>query len=93
MPDDAFELEVLRDLRDTYLMPSDELRGFVEHYYEVSPKIVAAIERSRNPKAVYDEVFERLILPTVEAALSGQKEKACDIGKSILREFEERFLK
>jgi len=74
-------------------MPSDDLRGFVEHYYEVSPKIVAAIERSPHPRAVYDEVYERLILPTVEAVLSGQKEKACDLGKSVLREFEERFLK
>lgn len=84
---------MLRDLRDTYLMPSDDRRGFVNHYYEVSPYLVAAIERSPDPRAVYDEVYERLILPTVEAALSGQQEKAFDIGKSILREFEERFLK
>ena len=83
---------MLREFRDTYLMPSDDMRGFVDHYYEVSPKIVAAIERSRHPKAVYDEVFERLILPTVEAVLSDKKEEAFELGKSILHEFEERFL-
>jgi len=74
-------------------MRSADLRRDVEYYYEVAPKIIAAIERSPHPKAVYDELYERLVLPTVEAVLADQMQRAYDIGERIVRELEERFMK
>ena len=73
-------------------MRSADRRRDVEHYYEVAPKIIAAIDRSAHAKAVYDELYERLVRPCVEAVLADQMQRAFDICERIIRELEERFL-
>ena len=92
MPDDCFELEVLRHFRDTYLMHSTERRRDVEYYYQVAPKIVAAIDCSPHARRVYDELYERMVRPCVEAVLAGQMQRAFDICERTVRELEARFL-
>ena len=58
LPDDCEELTLLRHYRDTYLRDSDAGVSAIQHYYEVAPSIVAAIDQDRDAKTIYDWIYE-----------------------------------
>ena len=86
--DDGPTLTALRTFRDGYMQETPERRALVERYYEIAPRIVAAIPR--------DHAEWAWIRARVEAAVAsigvGENDRAFDIYVDMVRRLEGRWL-
>ena len=66
LPDDCYELTTLRNFRDTWLSSTEEGKAIIKQYYAIAPSIVTAINKSDNNKAVYDSIYNEMVIPCVK---------------------------
>lgn len=66
LPDNCTELMTLRSFRDTYLQAFEEGRCDIQHYYEIAPSIVRAIDAHPNAEQIYAGIYDNLIVPCVK---------------------------
>jgi len=81
LPDDCYELTVLREFRDTWLKenhPED-----IEQYYHEAPVIVSRISAREDAATVYAQFNRDYIAPAVEALENGQYELAYTIYRNL----------
>ena len=77
-PDDCHELQILRALRDSYMMRSPEGRSLVASYYETAPSIVANLKGENELDYVWD-----VVLQCVAAIESGYPEQAVSMYREM----------
>jgi hypothetical protein len=65
LPDHCYELETLRTFRDDYMRPLPEGMELVDRYYHHGPRVVGMINRSNHASAIYDHIYDTLVLPAV----------------------------
>ncbi|MBQ9986102.1 MAG: hypothetical protein IJP38_07315 [Oscillospiraceae bacterium] len=70
LPDDCYELTVLRKFRDEYLMNTKDGKELVEKYYEIAPGIVEKITVSVRKEKILEDVYAEIgkIISLIEAA-------------------------
>lgn len=66
LPDDCYELQTLRRFRDKWLKQQPDGILLIARYYEVAPKIVTAIDARDDRLAVYDSIYQELVIPCVK---------------------------
>jgi len=86
--DNCYELTVLRWFRDNFVSKED-----IEHYYEVAPIIVDAIEKDEKKELVYDYIYENVVSYCVEEIEKGNYDSAYSRYKSSVQTFENTFAK
>lgn len=74
--DDGPALTAMRDLRDDYMRKFPQGRKEIEWYYRKAPKIVAAIDKKKNARAIYMDMYKNYIKPTEKAVKAGNYEDA-----------------
>lgn len=74
--DSCRELSVLRAYRDSYLLRQEDGRQAVEQYYQIAPRIVAAIERLPEQARVFREIYQNLVWPAVTMVENGRNAEA-----------------
>jgi hypothetical protein len=57
LPDNCYELQILRKFRDNYLLKSKKGQELVFQYYLLAPAIVTRMEHARQKKLLFKEVF------------------------------------
>lgn len=73
--DNCPELESLRWFRDNYVSADD-----IEYYYYlISPIIVEAIESLPDKVSIYENIYEKTIIPSLDAIRQGNYTLAYDI--------------
>lgn len=65
-PDDCYELTLLRNYRDTYLLEREEGEQIVTEYYNIAPTIVNRIQKSENSRSVFQEIWQTYLSPCVK---------------------------
>ncbi len=65
LSDDCHELTVLRRFREEYLRPLPEGEAEIAEYYDVAPKIVAAIKERENCLSIFSDIYDSLVIPCV----------------------------
>lgn len=93
LPDDCHELTVLRAFRDGYLRALPQGETEIEEYYSFAPQIVEAICQSGEAKAVFEVIYEELVIPCVEYIQQGENEKAHKLYKETLLSLKSKYLK
>ena len=83
MEDDCYELETLRNYRDTWLKETEAGQVLVCQYYEIATKIVTAIDEKDNAKEIYAMIYTEMVKPCVELIEQGKMEEALEVYKSI----------
>jgi tetratricopeptide (TPR) repeat protein len=73
-PDDCYELSRFRRFRDGWLTQQPEGPALIERYYRTAPGIVAAIDRSPAPDAVYRRIWDAHLAPCLLAIENGRLE-------------------
>ncbi|WP_434686691.1 eCIS core domain-containing protein [Pseudanabaena minima] len=58
LSDDCEELQTLRQFRDQYMLNLPSGQDLVEFYYEQSPRIVNAIDKSERSEAIYEDLYQ-----------------------------------
>ena len=91
LPDDCYELQTLRSFRDNWLIKTEGGIAAISHYYITAPKIVDAIDRTPNPKAIYEKIYTEIILPCVKFIENRQYEDAFTIYRNMVLQFELEF--
>ena len=76
LPDDCRELQTLRSYRDNWLKKQPDGILLIAKYYEIAPKIVAAIDARPDRLAIYDKLYTELILPCVQMIDAGSNHDA-----------------
>ena len=63
----------------------------ISHYYITAPKIVDAIDRSSDSKAIYDTIYAEVIVPCVKFIENQQFENAFNLYKEAVLRFEQDY--
>lgn len=59
MPDNCYELETLRYLRDQYMKNNNEGKKLIEGYYSLAPSLVNQINTFDNKEEIYDHIYKK----------------------------------
>lgn len=86
--DNCYELTVLRWFRDNYVTKED-----IEHYYEIAPTIVEAINKEENADVIYNYIYDNIVDYCVEQIEFGNYNKAYSRYKNSVLILEEQFVK
>lgn len=85
--DNCYELTVLRWFRDNFVSKED-----IEHYYEVAPIIVEAINKEEKSGIVYDYIYDNIVDYCVERIEQGNYDAAYNRYKNSVLALEEQFI-
>lgn len=91
-PDDCYELNTLRDYRDSYLLSSDEGREMVQEYYNIAPTIVKRIDKKAEADKIYKDIWNTYLSPCITMIENGENEKCRDLYSSMVRKLEAQYL-
>lgn len=91
LPDDCYELETLRNYRDTWLKNSKEGESIIAHYYEVAPKIVSAINEMMNSKEIYEKIYEKMVKPCVEYIEQKKYQETLELYRDMTLQLEKEY--
>ena len=72
--DDCRELGMLRRYRDEYLVKECHEEELVKSYYNMAPTIVNRINREKNAKEIYQNIWETYLRPCVSFIEEGMEE-------------------
>ena len=84
--DNCEELMILRWFRDKFGSKED-----IEHYYQIAPIIVSAINESKNNNEIFNYIYENVVSACVTAIKSGDYDFAYSRYKSSVLTLEEQF--
>jgi len=90
--DDCHELNLLRQLRDTYMQETPDRRAEVEKYYRIAPAIVRRINASPDAAEIWHEVAEQYVLPVVRMAKAGDVAGAHILYRRMVNELRAKWL-
>jgi len=91
LSDGCDELRTMREFRDGYAASREGGRRDIGLYYKNAPGIVQRINASDNPAAVWEEIYARLIAPSVELIKKGRNEEAYALYRDTTLELARRF--
>lgn len=91
-PDDCYELTILREYRDNYLLQSAEGESVVRRYYDVAPTIVNRINRQENSKEIYQEIYDEYLSSCVSLIERGEKAKCQTIYTDMVMDLQKKYL-
>lgn len=76
LPDDCYELSVLRSFRDTWLKNQPGGEEAISTYYKIAPTIVERINTSSDSLEQYQHLFDEYITPCVSMIEKGCYQEA-----------------
>ena len=85
LPDDCYELNVLRGFRDNHLAQSENGRKLIKRYYEIAPEIVEAIGRLPQGEALYDELNQKYLVQIICHIESNNHQEAINIYMRMIK--------
>jgi hypothetical protein len=91
--DSCYELQILRNFRNDYLIKTKEGRQDIEEYYKNAPKIVEMINCQPDRKEIYDELYYSLVLKSINLIEEKRYVDAYENYKNIYQMLLEKFIK
>lgn len=83
-PDDCYELNVMREFRDTYVKFLPEGGKLIDEYYLKAPKYVAIINSHLEKKQFLTQLYQDYLQPGIAAIENREKEKVLNIYRDML---------
>lgn len=90
--DDCYELTLLREYRDQYLMEDAGEKELVQEYYNIAPTIVKRINHSADADRVYKEIWDTYLNPCIHMIEADKKEACKETYSKMVRELREKYL-
>lgn len=89
--DNHIYLETFREHRDRLAASEQVLEDRVRDYYQVSPKVVEAINGREDSREIYKHIFENMVIPTNALLKAGDDTGAIDLYYSEYCKLKEEF--
>lgn len=90
--DDCYELQTLRNYRDTYLTSQTDGADIIKEYYDIAPTIVNRIRKSPNSKEILKQICTNYLEPCIAYIEEGQNEKCKEIYIKMVRTLQEEYM-
>jgi hypothetical protein len=90
MADDCEILTLIRGFRDGYMMTAPAGEKMVAYYYNIAPRIVAAIDAEVEPEPIYDAIYE-ILIDWVESIKKEEFEDGLDTYKTMVSDLTDRY--
>lgn len=91
LPDNCYELELLRKYRDTWLKDSEGGLAVIAEYYAMAPKIVEAIDKRDNKDSIYDSIYRKMVLPCVQYIEEKKYQEALELYRNMTLKLREEY--
>lgn len=91
LPDNCFELESLRNFREVFLLKSKDGLEAVKRYYKIAPEIVKNIYTDEHFKDVYNDLYQKLVLGSLQFIARGRNYEAFKNYEKITLDLEQRY--
>ncbi len=91
LPDDCYELNLLRSYRDTFLRESPDGDALIGEYYDLAPSIVKHIGQQPNARDIYRSIWEKWLQPCVAMIENGELEECREHYKDMFYTMKERY--
>lgn len=92
LPDDCYELTLLRQFREGYLQALPTGKDEIAEYYFVAPQIVAAIKQREDSISIFELIYEKLVKPCVDLIERGENEKAHELYRATVLDLCAQYL-
>lgn len=90
--DDCYELNVLREYRDRYLLSCEAGEEAVREYYDIAPTIVSRINKKKDAKEIYRQIYDSYLSSCISLIEGGQEEKCQEVYTAMVRELQKKYL-
>lgn len=90
--DECYELNLLRNYRDGYLLEECGERARVREYYSVAPTIVKRIDRMENAKEIYKNIWDTYLSSCISCIEEGRKQECEEIYSDMVKALEKEYL-
>lgn len=91
-PDDCYELELLRNYRDEYLLGKEAGTQIVQEYYNVAPTIVKRINRRDDAKEVYNDIWKEYLTSCIQLIEEDKLEDCREVYTSMVQGLQKKYL-
>ena len=91
-PDDCVELVSIRSFRDNWLIHQKKGLEIIENYYNLAPVILNSINNSRNPKIIYQNIWNNYLKEFFELIASRKNKSALKIFLKMITELGTQYL-
>lgn len=91
-PDNCYELSLLRNYRDQYLLESKEGMETVKEYYNIAPTIVRRIDRLDDSATIYSGIWKDYLSPCVSMIEKDQLEECRMLYSEMVRKLQKQYL-
>lgn len=89
--DDCYELSLLRDFRDDYLLQTPEGEEMVHEYYDVAPSIVKHIEKRSDAAQIYEGIWQQYLSPCIRLIETDHKKECVDLYRNMVYDLREQY--
>lgn len=90
-PDDCYELNLLRQYRDSYLMSQEDGEEIVQEYYNLAPTIVKHINKNKGKKKIYADIWETYLQPCISMIEDGKNEECKVLYTQMVRQLQSQY--
>lgn len=89
--DDCYELTLLRDYRDHYLMSLPDGESLIQTYYDVAPSIVKHINQRENCREIYRSIWDRYLAPCIAMIEEGRLQECKECYQEMVTGLKEQY--
>ena len=90
-PDDCYELTLLRNYRDQYLMQQENGEEIVYEYYDLAPTIVKHIDQRKDSGEIYRSIWDTYLVPCLSLIEKGENEECRDLYIAMVRDMQKKY--
>lgn len=91
-PDNCYELTILRNYRDNYLMATPKGKQLVSEYYDIAPTIVKRMNASTLSHELYGNVYDQYLAPCIQAIEQGENETCRHLYENMVHSLQDTFV-
>ena len=90
-PDDCYELTLLRNYRDQYLLSTEEGTNIVKQYYDVAPSIVKHINKAQNHHEIYAKIWKQYLKSCIMMIEQGKEQDCQKLYSNMVYDLKEKY--
>jgi uncharacterized protein YbaR (Trm112 family) len=89
--DDCYELTLLRNYRDNFLMSQDDGEMIISEYYNIAPTIVKRINKLSNSNEIYKSVWDNYLNPCVRFIEEDKNLECKEVYYKMVRDLQQEY--
>lgn len=89
---DCYELTVLKNYRDSYLLYEEDGEELVRRYYDIAPTIVKRIEKKENAAQIYKDIYKQYISPCISLIENERNEECKELYVTMVQKLQAAYM-